>query len=229
MRSETLTGERSRCIPTLVAFVEVHSGDPDGTLLFELSDFRKAFASSEHGPARKLRLEFIGKLASINFGPGENYPHTVSARAEANLISPVNTVHGHRRRVQFTEEPADLTVGVQGVQGCSERGKAEEFMESARRLCSTVDMDSSIETKLAGRLDARLVLCVLKNLNEVEECTFKSIAEVGQVCSDWSPLHRTTTCEGARVCNVCTLKPGLHAEARLGNECALKRALGLLR
>jgi hypothetical protein len=160
-------------ISTIVEFVKNFAGG-DGYLLNELASFQKAFACSDSGATRKLGAEYLGKVAAMKFGIGEQFPFVVNACIEANLISPSNKViDGICKLIS----PSNLNT-VTNKAARSEVKLAEKLMGDARRLLDRMDLDAGSRTRLVGRCDCRCILTILKKSGEVEKTVFKNIDDV---------------------------------------------------
>ena len=162
----------------VVAYVRANSGGTDGTRLEELSRHHKAFAcNAESGPARSMGSEFLYKLTSLNFGPGNRFPYVLNACIKANLSSPSDKVVDGVCRLILPSHVAHLA----SKKVLDKVREAEALMTESRSLLSAARLDESQQTTLIGKLDVRLVLFLTGRGKEGEGRTFTSIGEIGQV------------------------------------------------
>ncbi len=65
-----------------------------GALQLVLADFAKAFAceSKPGGAQRALGSQFMAKLSSLQFGPGEHFPCVLNATICTQLSSPASRI-----------------------------------------------------------------------------------------------------------------------------------------
>jgi hypothetical protein len=177
-------------ISTLAQYVREHSGGTDGALLHELSEFHKAFACNEAGATRRLGSEFLGKLAAINFGVGQKFPHIVTACVETNLASP-KVIDGVCKLLQQPQIAA-LTA----KQNRDVVKDAEQFMKDARVVCRSLNVENGIRTRVVGKADIRCICFLVGRQGVVEQRQFTSIAEIAEArrVTNQSPLPRVQGC-----------------------------------
>ena len=177
-------------IRVLGQYVQSNAGGTGGSLLVELSSFQKAFACSDHGPTRTLGSEFMQKVSTVNFGPGQKFPYVVNAVIKANLASPVHKIVDGVCKLILPSNLALLTK--KGNRQMVEQ--AEAVLRDARALCDTIKMPDHSRTLVIGRLDIR-VMHLLMN-KTVEATVFRSLSEVAQACI---PTHMCAVCVWCRV------------------------------
>ena len=163
------------CAPymhVLAKFVQLNTG---GELLQDLNICLKAFACSESGPLRALGGEYIGKVAALDWGKSEKYPHVQNACLMANLASP-KVSDGICKLIV----PSNLSV-LMSKDNRAKVVEADRLMADARKLCDAMSVTPSIRIRAVGMLDTRCVTHILKKDKEAEGRTFDAIAEIAKV------------------------------------------------
>jgi hypothetical protein len=180
------------CMPwirVLGQYVQSNAGGTSGPLLVELSSFQKAFACSD-GHSRTLGSEFMQKVSTINFGPGQKFPFVVNACIKANLASPVHKIVNGVCKLIVPSNIALLT-----KKGNRQLvAEAEALLRDARAFCDTLKIPDHSRTMFIGKLDIR-VMHLLMN-KTVEGAGFRSLSDVAQACI---PTHIRAVCAWCRV------------------------------
>ena len=166
-------------ISALSMYVAKNAGGEQGELMIELGQYAKAFGSaSGSGPTRILGSEFLLKLASLNFGTGQEFPRIKHACIECQLSSPPHKiVDGVCKLIMPTvlgelarkDKRADVRT-------------AEAAMSEARSLCSSLNVPEDQRARILGRFDVRLMCHLLNKTKDmfgaVGYTTIQGITEV---------------------------------------------------
>jgi hypothetical protein len=163
-------------IDALANYVRDNCGGENGELLSDLAEFYKAFEAAASD--RRLGSEFVGKLASLNFGP-ERFPYTLSGCIEANLTSPINKIVDGVCKLILPSYLNALTR--KGNRG--EVQKAEKLMVDCRSLCDAAGVERHRKVSI-GKLDVRLVMHLLKRLKDIEPKPLKTIDEIAEAIGE---------------------------------------------
>ena len=162
-------------VSALSAYVAHNAGGADGKLIRGLSSFAKAFATSGKGRTRMLGSVFLTKLALLQFGAGQEFPHNKHACVACQLQSPPHKIVDGLCQLLSSQSLSELAR--------KDRRPAivetERLLTESRRLCESLGMSDSDFVKVIGRFDVRIILFLTKKGREMgPKYEFKSMDEV---------------------------------------------------
>ena len=145
----------------------------------DLSEFWKAFQTSEATSSRFMGSEFLARLASLSFGKADRFPWVVNSCMKANMLSKDTKLVDGFCRLLTTSNLTSLT----SLANRPNVAKMEKVMSLARAICTRANLEPSVTTLMVGRLDTRLVLHQCK-LGKWADKTFGDdwLDAVGQAC-----------------------------------------------